>query len=231
MADKPLIMSDDMSLVGHDLSSVFAHWNGNEFTFPSIEVKFKKKESIDNMAKSLVKHRIQSLTGKNLPTLEADLGKSIESVQDLRRLAKLLLLEAFGKLPHKEEKKVVEGKSRKRVLEETPETRGEPVLKRGRKSLAATSTQRNVPTPTRSRRSMLPNIPMQEAMEEVVEKVEMDIDEEEEDDEEEDDDEGSDEEHGVLLTLTAIIECKHPHRNTLMTANLKTPRSLMSRDV
>lgn len=134
------------------------------------------------MAKSLVKHRIQSLTGKNLPTLEADLGKSIESVQDLRRLAKLLLLEAFGKLPHKEEKKVVEGKSRKRVLEETPETRGEPVLKRGRKSLAATSTQRNVPTPTRSRRSMLPNIPMQEAKEEVEEKVEMDIDEEEEDD-------------------------------------------------
>jgi len=183
MAEKPLIMSDDMSLVGHDLSSVFAHWKGNDFNFPSREVQFKKKESIDNMAKSVVKHRIQSLTGKNLPTIEADLGKPIESVQDLRRLAKLFLLEAFGKLPHKEEKKVDDQvKGRKRVLEETPETRGgEPVLKRGRKSLAATSTQRNIPTPTRSsRRSMLPSIPLQETKE-------MDIDDKVVEEEEEED--------------------------------------------
>ena len=166
MAEKPLVLSDDMSLVGHDLSSVLAHFSSNDFTFPSTEVKFKKKETVDDMAKSLVKHRIQALTGKNVPTLEAELGKPIEKVEDLRRLAKLLLLEAFGKLPFKEN---TTGKGRKRVSETAAQD--EPVLKRGRKSLAVpTSGQRTVATPTRSRRSMLPSIPVRE--EKVVEEVE-----------------------------------------------------------
>ena len=77
MTEKPLVLSSDMTLVDHDLSSVFAHYLDQQTPEFTMEVKFKKKEDIGTMAKSVLKHRIQSLTGKNIQALETELGKSI----------------------------------------------------------------------------------------------------------------------------------------------------------
>ena len=167
MTEKPLVLSTDMTLVDHDLSSVFAHYlEPNSEDLTSTEVKFKKKEDIGILAKSVLKHRIQSLTGKNIQALEAELGKSIEKVEDLRRLAKFLLLEVFEKLP-KKAKIASNGNARKRAMmqddEDSEVTLQEPARKRGRKSLAVSSPRPALPTPSgRGRRSMLPSIPIQQ---------------------------------------------------------------------
>jgi hypothetical protein len=98
---KPLVLSEDISLVDYDLKQVYRHLvakNSDDNPASNADVRFKKKESVDTLAKSILKHRIQGLTGKSLPNIESELGKNIEDIGQLRKLAKLLLLEAFGKL-------------------------------------------------------------------------------------------------------------------------------------
>ena len=62
MADsKPLILTDDISLVSHDLSNGLKYLKLGELELESYpNVQFKKKENIATLAKSVLKHRIQA---------------------------------------------------------------------------------------------------------------------------------------------------------------------------
>ena len=162
---KPLILNEDHSLVDHDLTNVYGHWLSDDSAVISQqEVKFKKKENIDSLKKSVLKHRIRILTGKDLSVIESEVKKTIDSDTDLKKLAKLLILEAAGKLPAAPVRAVVEN-SRKRTFEDvaSEEVDEQPPIKRrpGRKSVAAFASPA-VPTPKRpSRRSMMPQIPVE----------------------------------------------------------------------
>ena len=65
MDSKPIVLTDDHSLVDHDLSNVYAHWLiENPPIINQQDIKFKKKEQIETLKKSVLKHRIRLLTGK-----------------------------------------------------------------------------------------------------------------------------------------------------------------------
>ena len=65
MDSKPIVLTDDHSLVDHDLSNVYAHWLiENPPIIDQQDIKFKKKEQIETLKKSVLKHRIRLLTGK-----------------------------------------------------------------------------------------------------------------------------------------------------------------------
>ena len=65
MDTKPIVLTEDHSLVDHDLSNVYAHWlNEKPAAILQHDVKFKKKEQIETLKKSVLKHRIRLLTGK-----------------------------------------------------------------------------------------------------------------------------------------------------------------------
>ena len=65
MDSKPIVLTDDHTLVAQDLSNVYAHWLiENPPIISQHDVKFKKKENIDSLKKSMLKHRIRVLTGK-----------------------------------------------------------------------------------------------------------------------------------------------------------------------
>ena len=159
MASKPLILSDSITLVDKDLTNVYRHWtkNGKETQLPC-DVKFKKKEEVNTLGKALLKHRIYALTGKNLPTIENEMGQNLEKVEDLKCFAKILLHEAFEKLPKiaapepvgEPMDTSVPVNRRKRGFNDDSGSNGgeaeiEPSRKRGRKSIAVTPSS----TPTR----------------------------------------------------------------------------------
>jgi len=155
MDSKPIVLTDDDSLVDHDLSNVYAHWLiENPPIINQQDIKFKKKEQIETLKKSVLKHRIRLLTGKDLPVIETEVGKSFENDSELRKLARLLILEAVGKLP-KIPKPTV---GRKRAFVDDAGEVEEPTKKKGRRSLAPTPA---ATTPKRpARKSMLPQIPI-----------------------------------------------------------------------
>ena len=91
---------------------------------------------------------------QDLPAIETEVGKSFENDSELKKLARLLILEAVGKLP-KIPKPAV---SRKRVFVDDAGEVEEPTKKKGRRSLAPTPA---ATTPKRpARKSMLPQIPI-----------------------------------------------------------------------
>ena len=116
MDGKPLILNDNISLVNKDLSNVYRNWIENGDNQCQFDVKFKKKEDITGLSKSLLKHRILTLTGKNLVNIESEMGKSLDTVEELRKFSKVLLHEAFGKLPIAMETSTTA--SRKRTLDD-----------------------------------------------------------------------------------------------------------------
>lgn len=180
----PVILSPSASLKDRDLSLIFemARTKGDPETF----AMFKKKEPIDDMAKSLLKHRIQTLTGKALSDIEEEMGYPSTRegggvpVDVLRRLAHFLILEASGQLepqlPNPVQIQVQEKTSktsgRKRmaadessVSQDSSQVADPEVVKKrpGRKSLCPTqTTTQTVNTPTsvkrQSRRSMMPEL-------------------------------------------------------------------------
>ena len=82
------------------------------------------------------------------------MGKSFENDSELKKLARLLILEAVGKLP-KIPKPTV---SRKRAFVDDACEVEEPTKKKGRRSLAPTPAATTPKRPTR--KSMLPQIPI-----------------------------------------------------------------------
>ena len=68
--------------------------------------KFKKKEDIERLTKSILKHKIQTLTGKSIKTLEEEMEYKAKDpnepsmdVDTMRRLASSLVLLASDELP------------------------------------------------------------------------------------------------------------------------------------
>ena len=118
---------------------------------------------------------------QDLTVIESEVGKSFASDDDLKKLAKLLILEAAGKLPTIE--KPITKDSRKRPFVEDTGDVQEPTRKKGRRSIAippSPAAAASTSTPTRrSRKSILPQTPILEP--EPVNSA-MDIDEEEEND-------------------------------------------------
>ena len=55
-----IVLRTDTDLKGKDLSLVYRHFNGSK-ELPNNPARFKKKEPLESMAKSILKHRIQSL--------------------------------------------------------------------------------------------------------------------------------------------------------------------------
>ena len=148
MDGKPLVLAsnDHVTLMNKDLSNVYRHFRrsdpSDQLTF---EVKFKKKEDIDGLGKALLKHRIKLLTGKEVTSIESEMGKLLETVEEMRLFTKFLLHEAFGKLSKlpDDEMEATSIKGRKRNFDETigqEEVVVEPVMKKGRKSLAVASS-------------------------------------------------------------------------------------------
>ena len=71
-----------------------------------IVARFKKKEDIGRMTKSILKHKIQTLTGKSIKNLEEEMGykaknpnESSMDVETMRSLASSLVLLACDELP------------------------------------------------------------------------------------------------------------------------------------
>jgi len=88
MDSKPIVLTDDHSLVDQDLSNVYAHWLiENSPIINQQDIKFKKKEQIETLKKSVLKHRIRLLTGKDLPVIETEVGKSFENDSELKKIS------------------------------------------------------------------------------------------------------------------------------------------------
>jgi len=101
-----IILDSKSTLVGKDLSNVYRHFKKSPSTdLPAeISTKFKKKEQLETMAKSVLKHRIKALTGKSTQEMEEEIGHTSPddsgfSVHELRKMAHLLIRAAADKLP------------------------------------------------------------------------------------------------------------------------------------
>ena len=60
MDKSTVILRQDTDLKGRDLSLAYRHFNATQ-ELPGNPARFKKKEPLETMAKSILKHRIQSL--------------------------------------------------------------------------------------------------------------------------------------------------------------------------
>ena len=67
--DKPVILTNDKGLVNVDLSPAYRAASAGAVN-PDQVTRFKKKENISGMARSILKHRIQTLTGKQIKLIE-----------------------------------------------------------------------------------------------------------------------------------------------------------------
>ena len=102
MENSTVVLHQDANLRGKDLTRVYQYFKGNK-PLPNTSARFKKKEPLEGMAKSILKHRIQTLTEKNIPAIESELGYQSPdgaglTVDMLKRLAHFLILEACGEL-------------------------------------------------------------------------------------------------------------------------------------
>jgi len=105
MTERQVILTDQEALLGADLELSFKAVRAAKAPAGLIP-RFKKKEEIGRMSKSILKHKIQSLTGKNIKQLEEGLGYKPKDpnepsmdIDTMRRLASSLVLQAAGELP------------------------------------------------------------------------------------------------------------------------------------
>ena len=113
-----------------------------------IVTKFKKKEDLDKMAKSVLKHRIKLLTGKSVTEMEDDIQhQSLDgtgfNVEELRKMAHLLILQASDELPTLSPSPIKAGSKRKADEADANDTKttqndviARPMRRATRKSLA-----------------------------------------------------------------------------------------------
>jgi len=155
--DETVTLNANASLVGKDLTNVYRHFksailkNNGELPNDLPNARFKKKEDLDSTAKSLIKHKIKQLTGQSGQDVEQALGYSTQDgagipVEELRKVARLMILEASDKLPEIADPEVVKngsnggadaGKKKKtKVAVEATVTPSTPTRRATRKSLA-----------------------------------------------------------------------------------------------
>jgi len=92
------LLTSTTGLVGADLTPAYRAVQGDA-TFPGLVPRFKKKEDIPTMTKSILKHKIQTLTGKNVKIIEEEMkykpkdpNEPSMDVDTLRQLAASLVL-------------------------------------------------------------------------------------------------------------------------------------------
>ena len=106
------MISDEAALVGKSLDNVFAHFGDRAASGALVDLestKFRKKDlPLSQGVKSTLKHRIQTATGRQFKEIEEELGYSqvkhgtTMSVEDIRVLAGLVILEGNGALEKKQ---------------------------------------------------------------------------------------------------------------------------------
>ena len=106
------LISDEAALVGKSLDNVFAHFGDRAASGALVDLestKFRKKDlPLSQGVKSTLKHRIQTATGRQFKEIEEELGYSqvkhgtTMSVEDIRVLAGLVILEGNGALEKKQ---------------------------------------------------------------------------------------------------------------------------------
>jgi len=104
MTDRQVILSNLEALVGADLSKAFKAVRADK-TPSGLVARFKKKEDIGRMTKSILKHKIQTLTGKSIKILEEEMGYKPKDpnepsmdVDTMKSLASSLVLLACDEL-------------------------------------------------------------------------------------------------------------------------------------
>lgn len=98
-----LLLHKEDALVGADLTPAYQALKQDVAV---VSAMFRKKEDINKMAKSILKHRIQTLTGRSMKIIEEEMNyKPLDpnetgmNEQVLRKLAHCLVLQANGDLP------------------------------------------------------------------------------------------------------------------------------------
>jgi len=122
-----IILKPGLDLKGKDLTPAYRHFNLSH-DLPDNPAMFKKKEPLQNMAKSILKHRIQNLTDKSVACIENEIDYTSPdgtglTVEMLRRLAHFLILQASGELEELPEPQHIQPK----LIESTPGKRKRPL--------------------------------------------------------------------------------------------------------
>jgi hypothetical protein len=177
-----IILKHESALVDKDLAPAYAAINNvkdNEIT-----AMFKKKEDINKMSKSVLKHRIQMLTKKNIQQIQEEMNYTPVDPNEtgmnheiLKKLAHCLILLAEGQLELEPQQSKIESTggngettkrtvaaeesaipatSKKRTADALSPAADTPISKKGRRSLATVSqiTTDIVDSPRRGRKSM-----------------------------------------------------------------------------
>jgi len=142
--DRQVLLADPSGLVGGDLT--YAYMAVKTQQSPAgLVPRFKKKEDISTMAKSILKHKIQTLTGKNVKTIEEEMNYQPKDpnepsmdIDTMRRLASSLVLLANQELPHYAE----------------PELAPAATVKIGSKRSSSSQVEAEVSKPKAGRRSL-----------------------------------------------------------------------------
>jgi len=147
--EKQVILSSNDALIGADLTPAYKAVRSNQFP-AGIVARFKKKEDISCMAKSILKHKIQTLTGKSVKNIEDEMdykpkdpNEPSMDIDTMRRLASSLVLLANNELPNYRET-------------ESKENHEIPPQKVGSKRSSAKQEEADV-LPKSSRRSLAAN--------------------------------------------------------------------------
>jgi len=97
-----VILTNDKGLVNVDLSPAYRAASAGAVK-PGQVTMFKKKENISGMARSILKHRIQTLTGKQIKLIEEEMGYKPKDPNELgmdletmKRLSHFLILLSNG---------------------------------------------------------------------------------------------------------------------------------------
>lgn len=158
------ILQNETELENADLSAAYNAIN----QVGEITARFKKKEDLETISKSILKHRIQTLTGRNIRKLEeemnykpVDINETGMNIEVMKKLAHCLILLANGELKLTQAQAApvvapapvaVNGKKRGASDDEAPPVKA----KVGRRSLALPKVleDQEVATPRRGRKSL-----------------------------------------------------------------------------
>jgi len=161
--ERQVLLADAAGLVGADLSPAYRAVRSMQSP-AGLVPRFKKKEDIPSMAKSILKHKIQTLTGKSVKTIEEEMkyqpkdpNEPSMDVDTMRRLAASLVLLSNQELPHYAETQVSEAPpvtvgSKRSSSSQVEAEASKP--RAGRRSLAVDTSITSTASKAKSRRSI-----------------------------------------------------------------------------
>jgi len=140
-----VLLAHTEGLVGvTDLGQAYSAVKSGRDVAPGMTVRFKKKEDIGALTKSILKHKIQTLTGKSVKVIEEEMqykpkdpNEPSMDIDTMRQLAISLILLSNGALPNQTNGASAE-KGKKRANEDE-ELASAPQSKAARRSLGSTA--------------------------------------------------------------------------------------------